>query len=216
MPSDMEMTNVAPGRGGVERDPATIHAHLQLGAADEAFLQNTVSMTVGARQLGPLVEVEVAITNTQAGHHVPTDFPGRHLILTVEARDGEGEALPQASGPQVPAWGGAEAGLPGEAFAKVLRDLESGEAPVVSYWKQALIESDNRIAAMESDVSSYCFAAPVVGGAVTVTAELRFRRAFQDVMDEHGWDTPDIVMEDREIAFSVGPSRALYFPTILR
>ena len=52
MPSDMEMTNVAPGKGGVERDPATIHAHLQLGAADEDFLRNTVSMTVRVRQAG--------------------------------------------------------------------------------------------------------------------------------------------------------------------
>ena len=216
MPSDMEMTNVAPGKGGVERDPVTIHAHLQLGAADEDFLRNTVSMTVSARQVGPSVEVDVAITNTQAGHHVPTDFPGRHMILTVEARDGEGGALTQESGPVVPAWGGAQAGLPGKAFAKMLRDAVSGEAPVVSYWKQTLIESDNRIAAMESDVSAYGFAPPAGGASVTVTTELRFRRAFQDVMDERGWDTPDIVMEERELVLAMNPWWTVYLPTVLR
>jgi hypothetical protein len=163
-----------------------------------------------------LVEVEVAITNTEAGHHVPTDFPGRHMILTVEARDGEDQALPRHSGSMVPPWGGAEAGLAGKAFAKVLRDVESGEAPVVSYWKQTLIESDNRIAALESDVSAYAFTAPAGGGTVTVTAELVFRRAFQDVMDERGWDTPDIVMEERGVVLTLGPRWEVYLPIVLR
>jgi hypothetical protein len=198
------------------RDPSTIASHLQPGASDEELLANTVSMSVSGRRVGRVLEVTVAITNTQAGHHVPTDFPGRHMILAVEARDGEDQALPQQSGSTVPPWGGAEAGEPGKVFAKVLRDVESGEAPVVSYWKQTLIESDNRIGAMESDVSAYGFAAPAAGGLVTVTAELRFRRAFQDVMDERGWDTPDIMMEAREVVLPLGPRWDIYLPTVLR
>ena len=50
----------------------------------------------------------------------------------------------------MPDWGGAQAGLPGIAFAQVLRDVITGESPVVSYWKQALMESENRIRALES------------------------------------------------------------------
>ena len=206
---------VFPEKGGLIRDPQTIASHLQPGAADVELLQNTVSMIPSARQVADNLQVTVTITNTEAGHHVPTDFPGRHMILVVTATDEQGHALSQQSGPTVPDWGGVEAGLPGKAFAKVLRDVETGESPVVSYWKQALIVSDNRIPAFESDTSAYTFAAPRSGGAITVTAELRFRRAFQDVLDVKGWDTPDIVMERETVTMAVTPVRRLYLPLVL-
>jgi hypothetical protein len=207
---------VFPEKGGLIRDPETIASHLQPGAADEELLQNTVSMTVDARQVGPLLRVTVSITNSQAGHHVPTDFPGRHMILTVAARDGQGQQLAGEKCPVVPEWGGAQAGLPGKAFAKVLRDVETGEAPVVSYWKQALIVSDNRIPALASDVSTYDFAAPAAGGPITVTVDLRFRRAFQEVMDSRGWDSPDVMMERAVASVSLRPWWGAYLPCVLR
>ena len=160
-------------------------------------------MTLSAQQVVNRIEVAVTITNTGAGHHVPTDFPGRHMILTIEALDGQGHALQQQGGPIVPAWGGVQAGSPGTTYAKVLRDVQSGESPVVSYWKQALIDSDNRIAAMDSDTSIYTFAAPLAGSQVTISAELRFRATFQALMDAKGWNAPDIVMEEAEIGLSV-------------
>jgi len=207
---------VFPEKGGLIRDPQTIASHLQPGAADEELLQNTVSMTVDARQVGRTLWVVVTITNTEAGHHVPTDFPGRHVILTVEAQDGQEQELAQVSGPLVPEWGGAQVGLPGKAFAKVLRDVETGEAPVVSYWKPALIVSDNRIPAMAADRSAYAFALPEGYGPVTVRAELRFRRAFQAVMDRRGWEVPDVVMEEREVALVTRPTWELFLPVVYR
>ena len=96
------------------------------------------------------------------------------------------------------------------------RDVETGEQPVVSYWKQALIASDNRIPAMGCDASSYTFAAPQDLGPVTVTAELRLRRAFQATMDAKSWDTPDIVMEDRTVTLETRPWRELYLPLVVR
>ncbi len=181
-------------QGGLIRDPALIASHLQPGAADLELLQNTVTMTVSALQTVSDLRVTVTISNTGAGHHVPTDHPGRHLILTVVA-EGQGGPLSMLGGPTVPAWGGDQAGLPGTAFAKLLRDVQSGEWPVVSYWKQALIIADNRIPALASDTSVYHFAPPAAGGPLTITAELRFRRTFQAVTDAKGWDDPDILME---------------------
>jgi hypothetical protein len=216
MPPDGVMTNVAPGAGGVERDPMTIHAHTQPGARDVALLQNTVTMTLAAAPVPGGVQVTVAITNTGAGHHVPTDHPGRHMILVVTASDAGGGALAQVSGPTVPDWGGAQAGLPGTAYAKVLRDVATGQAPVVSYWKQALIASDNRIPAMGGDTSRYGFALLQAHGAVTVTAELRFRRAFQALMDARGWDKSDIVMERRTSVLESRPEREIYLPLVIR
>jgi hypothetical protein len=186
-------------KGGLIRDPALIASHLQPGSSDEVLLQNTVTMTLSAIEADGSLQVTVAITNTKAGHHVPTDHPGRHLILTVLATDGLGQVLVQQDGPVVPEWGGDQAGLPGKAFAKVLRDVQSGESPVVTYWKQALIESDNRIPAMEGDVSAYAFELPLAGGPLTVTAELHFRRTFQAVMDAKGWGEADILMERAQI-----------------
>jgi hypothetical protein len=207
---------VFPEKGGLIRDPNLIASHLQPGASDVELLQSTVSMTVSARQVANWIWVTVAITNTDAGHHVPTDFPGRHMILVITATNGQGQTLSQHSGPTVPDWGGAQAGRPGKAFAKVLRDVKTGESPVVSYWKQALIVSDNRIPAMGSDTSVYTFAAPVAGGPVTVTAKLHFRRAFQAVMDAKGWDTPDIVMEEAQAMLSVQPWWDVFLPLVIK
>jgi hypothetical protein len=194
MPPTGDVYFALPDQGGLPHPPEQIPSHLQLGARSVELLQNTVSMTVSAEQIGGELRVTVVITNTEAGHHVPTDFPGRHMILTVVAEDGQGQALPLQDGPIVPEWGGAQAGLPGQVFAKVLCDVQTGEAPVVSYWKQSLIVSDNRIPAMGSDTSIYLFAPPPGTGPVSITANLWFRRTFQAVMDAKGWNEPDIVM----------------------
>jgi len=215
MPPDGVMTNVAPGYGGIERDPQTIHAHTMPGAASEQLLQNTVTLTLSVESVTNTLVATVTLANTGAGHHVPTDHPGRHMILTITATDVQGQHLPQVGGSVVPEWGGSEAGMAGEAFAKVLQDAITGAYPVVSYWKQSFILSDNRIPALGKNTSTYIFAAPSGGGPITITAELRFRRLFQAEMDARGWDTPDIVMETAELTFPVASSWRVYLPLML-
>jgi hypothetical protein len=188
-----------PEKGGLIRDPALMATHLQRGATDIALLQNTVTLQLGTARAGGVVQATVVINNTGAGHHVPTDFPGRHLILTVTATDSGGQPLAQVSGPTVPAWGGAEAGLPGKAFAKVLRDLNTGEQPTAAYWNPTVIVSDNRLPAFAIDTTVYEFAAPP-SGAVNVQARLIFRRAFQALLDAKRWDMSDIEMEQETVS----------------
>jgi hypothetical protein len=207
---------VYPENGGLIRIPELIASHLQPGAADEELLQNTVAMTLTAQQMAAYIQVTVTISNTAAGHHVPTDHPGRHMILTVTASDDQGLSLPLITGPAVPDWGGAQAGQPGTAFAKVLRDVVTGQSPVVSYWKQTLIASDNRIPAMGEDTSTYTFAAPQQGALVTVSAALRFRRLFQAEMESRAWDTPDIMMEMAELHLSAVPWTRVFLPLVRR
>jgi hypothetical protein len=60
------------------------------------------------------------------------------------------------------------------------------------------IVEDNRLAAFAADSSRYAFKAPASGGA-TVEARLLFRRAFQKLAEEKGWDDPDIVMEESKL-----------------
>lgn len=194
---------VLPENGGLEHPPETIPSHLQPGAADPELLQNTVALSVDARELGGQIEVTVVATNIGAGHHVPTDHPGRQMILVVSATDQNGRRLSFIDGPMIPEWGGIQAGMPGIVFAKVLRDIESGEAPVVSYWKQALIESDNRIPALESSISDYKFALPANADRIEIEAVLIFRRLFQPLADAKGLSNPDFIMAEALMSLDI-------------
>jgi hypothetical protein len=216
MPPTGDAYFALPQVGGLEHPPERIPSHLQLGASDVKLLQDTVTMIASVRQNIASIVVTVSLTNTGAGHHVPTDFPGRHVLLIVEAEDSVGQALVQESGSSVPDWGGPQAGQAGTVLAKVLRDVESGAWPVVSYWKQTVIISDTRIPAMGNHTSVYTFARPAFGGPLTVTVRLLFRRAFQNVMDVKGWGVPDILMEEARLAISTEPWWRTYLPTIVR
>jgi hypothetical protein len=195
-----------PEEGGLHRDLSRIFSHRMPGAADEALLQDTVTMDVSAEQADATIRVQVSLTNYGAGHDVPTDSPLRNLILLVDARDTEGQPLDQVDGPTVPEWGGVGdesagnyAGLPGKGFAKVLEELWTEVAPTGAYWRQTRVLEDNRIPAMATDISTYTFAAPTKLGQVTIDVQLLFRRAFKPLADLKGWDIPDILMERQAV-----------------
>jgi nitrate/TMAO reductase-like tetraheme cytochrome c subunit len=213
---------VFPEKGGLIRDPDLIASHLQPGASDAELLQNTVSMTVSAQQIVDTLRVTVTITNTGAGHHVPTDHPARNMILLVRATDDQGRELVQMAGPKVPDWGGVGsdpndyAGWPGKGYAKVLKDVQSGEAPVASYWKQTLIQSDNRLAAFEADTTTYDFLVPEEGSDIEVEARLIFRRAFKPLAEAKGWEMEDITMETDVVALSLRPTYRIYLPIFMK
>ena len=160
-------------------------------------MQETVDLDLDAALVGGELRVSVAVTNSGAGHHVPTDHPGRHLLLLVEAKDAAGTPLALLAGDTVPEWGGTYAGAAGRGFAKLLRDVASGESPVVSYWKQAVIVEDTRIAALATDASSYSFAAPA--GSSTVRARVIFRRLFEPIADRYGWPVDELVMAETTV-----------------
>lgn len=196
---------VFPEKGGLIRDPNRIFSHLMPGAADVELLQNAVTLTTTARLEGDTVVVQVNITNDKTGHHVPTDSPLRHLILLVQARDEQERVLPLQNGPSIPEWAGVGdpqrgyyAGLPGKIFARVLEESWTEVAPTGAYWNPTRVLSDNRLAAFTTDTSLYTFAAPDEG-ATTVEVRLLFRRAFIELMDQKGWDVPDITMAQQSL-----------------
>lgn len=188
---------VFPERGGVQRSGDRIHNHLMGGAADETLLQNSVTMTTTAT-LNPAarkVTVDVSITNDKTGHHIPTDAPIRQMILVVQAEDESGRPLAQSSGPSLPEWTGNYSGEPGRAYAKILRDEWTDETPTAAYWRPVTVVSDTRLPALATDRSRYTFDLPVGSRAARVEARLIFRRAFQKLAEQKGWNDPDIVME---------------------
>ena len=86
----------------------------------------------------------------------------------------------------------------GKAYAKVLQELWTEIMPSGAYWNPTRIVSDNRIAANESDSSTYTF---VVNSEnkVEVNVTLLFRRAFIELIDQKAWESPDIVMEHESL-----------------
>lgn len=200
MPPNGDSYYALPEQGGLLHPPESIPSHLQLGATSESLLRETVDLDVEADEASGSLNVTVTVTNSGAGHHVPTDHPGRHLLLVVTAEDGGGENLALLAGPTIPDWGGSLAGSPGKGFAKILRDVVSEEAPVISYWKQALIESDTRIPALESDVSTYTFLSD--GDAAEVSVRIYFRRLFEPIADRYGWDPGEVLMEERTVTLA--------------
>jgi hypothetical protein len=196
------------GRVAYERDPRTIFSHAMPGASDTNLLRNAVTMKAISRREGDKVVVEVSITNDKTGHHVPTDSPLRHLILLVQATGADGQPLKLAAGPTLPAWCGRGdpakgyyADWPGKAFAKVLEELWTEVSPTAAYWNQTRLLSDNRLAALATDASRYEFAAPEKA-RVLVKVTLLFRRAFKALMDQKGWEVPDIVMAEESFALN--------------
>ncbi|MCG8569202.1 MAG: hypothetical protein MJB14_03605, partial [Spirochaetes bacterium] len=196
-----ELTNVAKGKGGVERDPQTIHAHLQLGATDQQFLQEALSMEVEYQKVNSFIKIKVALYNDNTGHHIPTDSPLRHLILIVQAFDQNQGSLTLRTGPTLPDWcgqgeiaEGAFAGLPGKAYAKILQEIWTKKTPTGAYWNPVKIVSDNRLAAFQKDTSEYLFELPE-NQKGSIQIELYYRRAFFSLMKQKGWKDPDILLK---------------------
>lgn len=187
-----------PEKGGLPHPPDDIPSHLDVGITNETLMQNSIDMNVEVEHSGEELIVNVNLINTEVGHHIPTDHPGRHMLLIVEVIDENGNALPSLGGPIIPSYGGDYAGLSGKIYAKVLKDVETGEFPVVSYWNPTLIVSDNRIPAEEMDASKYAFTT----GDLSVIIQVRvlFRRLFQPIAERYGWNLDELIMEE-EIIF---------------
>jgi hypothetical protein len=189
---------VYPERGGLSRDYAELHDHTMPGVTDEKLLQNSVTMKGTARREGDQIKVEVSITNDNVGHDIPTDSPIRSLILVVEALDENGNVLSLSEGPTNPAFSGDFGGLPGKTFAKILKDEWTGESPTGAYWRPVSLVEDTRLEALATDTTRYSFAAPT-NATATIKVRLLFRRAFQLLAEQKGWNDADILMEEMTI-----------------
>ena len=179
----------------IRRDASQIRSHAFEGTTPE-FLRRAVILRASAVPVRDALRVTVEITNSGAGHHVPTGVTLRNMILVVVARDREGNPLPQLEGPVVPNWGGAGdpaagnfAGLPGKGYARVLVDEFLAENVLFT---EAVNAFDNRIPALATDTTEYLFALPKRWEKQDVRVEsvLYYRRAFKPIADQRRWNVP--------------------------
>ncbi|MEJ2110309.1 MAG: carboxypeptidase-like regulatory domain-containing protein [Acidobacteriota bacterium] len=208
MPSSGAEFFAHPEKGGLQRDPNTIVSHRMPGARDLELLQNAVSLDLNAERSTEGILVRTEIINDRTGHHVPTDSPLRHLILLVRAYDSSGSEISLRQGPVLPEWCGSGdpsngfyAGLAGKVYVKLLEEKGTGISPTAAYWNPTRVVMDTRIGAFESDAGEFLFAAPA-SGDIRVEAVLLYRRAYKDLMDQKGWDEPDIVMESASLSLT--------------
>lgn len=184
-------------QGGLPHPPDTIPAHFQLGLKDQDFMRTTLEMEPTLKIGNDQVHLSISLTNVNAGHHAPTDHPGRHIILIAQAVTADGKPVPLLQGPTIPQWAGDPGGEPGVVYAKILIDPATGEFPVVHYWKPTLIHSDNRIPANQSTRSEYVFSRP--DQQVTLTIRVLFRRLYQPIAEIYGWDISETILNEETI-----------------
>jgi len=190
----MAATNAdaACDRVTLDRPDGDVRSHRILGTTAE-FLENALSVAMEAEIVGDSVEVEVAITNDQTGHHVPTGVTIRNMILLVEASQAsDGEPLEHTGSTVIHDLGGvgdpAEgyyAGLPGRLYGKI-NISEAGGSPTF-FTDAVAIVTDNRIAALETDTTNYTFAIPAEAGDINLRARVIYRRSWRALVDGKDW-----------------------------
>jgi hypothetical protein len=199
-------------KGGIARRPETLASHVNFGIKDVQFMRASIDLATAAEMTDGQLTVRMQVTNTNAGHHYPTGNPMRHLILVVEATDANGR-LELLEGERLPEWAGVGpgdgnyAGLPGRAYAKVLKDLRlypdqarrpdfEPEYPA-PHWRPTRVESDTRIPADGMDRATFQFRLSANdAGPVRVTAKLVFRRAYKKWLDAKGFEVPDLELAE--------------------
>lgn len=181
------LTNIAPGSGGVERNPFTLASHGTPGG-ELSMLRKAVSlqMRVKSEPRGRVVEIDVTAKNV--GHRVPTGFPDRQLLLVVSAVDVNSKEVALQEGPRLPASTGDHAGRAGALFAKQLTS-EKGRSPI-PFWIHVDKLEDTRLLPDASERRSFVFPA----NAVRVTAQLWYRRFWHEVAESRGWKDNDVLV----------------------
>jgi hypothetical protein len=159
-----KMANIAPGKGGIERDPWTLASHTMPGGTQE-MLRRCLSVKV--LMSGARVDVEVQADNV--GHRVPTGFPDHHLLLVVDMKDAAGRWMRPVQGPLLPEGAGAYASRPGKLYAKQFQDPRTGK--LRPFWQAHDDPLDTRLFPGRADRLEFSCAQPVAA----VRARLLYR-----------------------------------------
>jgi hypothetical protein len=185
-------TNIAPGTGGIERDPQSLASHGFPGS-DTEMLRRCVKMEVDCEPRNGGVHVAITLRAEHVGHRVPTGFIDRHLLMVVDAYDRAGAVVPLIDGPRLPAVAGKWAGAAGYLYGKLLQD-DTGKAPL-PFWLPGSTMTDSRLSPATPDRRAFLFGAP----AARVEVRLWYRRFWQQVADARGWTDNDVLVHQRAV-----------------
>jgi hypothetical protein len=185
------LTNFAPGKGGIERDPQTLSSH-RFPGAEADMLRRCLAVSVRLGEDGDKVHARVEVLADNVGHRVPTGFIDRNLLLVVQGFDADDQPVHLFSGPKLPPTAGhGYAGLPGWLYAKQLKSAD-GRHPV-PFWLAHQEPDDSRLFPGRPDRREFWFA----GGTNRLRVRLIYRRFWQEVAESKGWQDNEIVVVDR-------------------
>lgn len=183
------LDNVAPGKGGIRRNPQTLANHRFFAGSQEEMLRRCLKVDVQLTSSPEGVLAEVEVRADQVGHRVPTGFADRHLLLVVEGFDAAGQPVAARTGPVLPPSTGMRfAGRRGRLYAKQLSDF-AGHQPV-PFWRAGPEPEDSRLLPERSDRSCYGFPAALC----RVEVRLVYRRFWDEVAIQKNWPNDEIVI----------------------
>lgn len=173
--------------GGPQRDHVytMTFAGGNVGLGDSALaeerLKAAATLEVEAPEVvgpGETVEIKTTITNSGAGHKIPTGLTDvRQMWLEVTATDADGNVE-----------------VVGEhRFGTVLQDAD-GNAPV-ELWDAVAFESDDRIPPKESVTDTFETTMPD-SGEVEIRAALYYRSCSEEMAEEAGVEIPTTTMAE--------------------
>jgi len=185
------LTNIAPGHGGIERDPKTLASHVFPGGTMD-MLRKSLKLHV-KRERGPeAIKVTVELLAENVGHRVPTGFIDRHLVLVVEAWNAYGKPVAALTGPKFDSAAGPKfAGLAGRLYAKKLSD---GERSPIPFWVPTDSMTDTRLFPNQPDRQEFIFPA----ATVLVHTRVLYRRFWQQIADPLHWLDNEILVVERK------------------
>jgi nitrate/TMAO reductase-like tetraheme cytochrome c subunit len=187
------LRNIAPGKGGIDRDPATLASHRTPGGNVE-MLKRCLTVKTRVVPSSDSVTIECTVTADRVGHNVPTGFIDRHLILVLDARDADGTDLVPLSGKRLPDLAGSPLqGRAGKLYAKQTRGLD-GTSPV-PFWRAQPDVIDTRLKPGQPDKTKYTFPSTIN----SLSVRLIYRRFWQAVAIEKGWPSDEIIVIEKEI-----------------
>jgi hypothetical protein len=187
-------SNIAPRKGGIERDPQTLGNHRFFDGSQMEMLRRCLQVSADAIPDVDSVKVNVRIEADQVGHRVPTGFVDRNLVLVVEALGPNKSAMPLINGPMLSNLAGTSwTGKPGKIYAKRLKDFD-GKSPV-PFWRAKPEVEDDRLSPGKADFLEWRFP--------TNTTHLRlhiiYRRFWPETVKTKGWPTDDLTVVDKDI-----------------
>lgn len=188
-----KITNIAPGKGGIRRDPGTLGNHTFFAGSRLDMLRGCLDLETTAQRGERGVTLNLKLTAEGVGHRVPTGYIDRQLILFVEAFQGD-RLLTMQHGPTLPDFlGKEEAGKPGRLFAKSLQD-ENGVRPA-PFWRADLASLiDTRLRPGIAEVMRFDY--PTEANRIRV--RLLHRRFWKTVADVKSWPADDLIVIERE------------------
>jgi hypothetical protein len=187
------MSNIAPRKGGIRRDPATLGSHALFTGSQIEMLRRCLQLDAAMRRTREGIDLDVTLLAHGVGHHVPTGFIDRQVMLSVAAFSGD-QALPLLGGPRLPNVLGPEARKPGRLYAKWLTDGK-GDGPAPFWRGDPATLRDTRLRPGDPDHQIYRFPA----GTDRVVVRLVHRRFWKVVADEKNWPRDEELILERSL-----------------